>query len=346
MKPWIFAALLVPLFAGCADSHGSVNATDLGPSGLDGGSSIDANLLFDQGADSGAAPACGRPMDVQADPCVDVDCAPDAPTQYFWNGDECAPWPDCTSCTGSDCDAFMTLDQCHARYDLCTSVRCEASGGFFRAEHAYCGNFVCGHAADMNCEVGAAACDCGLGKIFEEGVGCVASADCGRADLCVATHGRWGAYSLNQCGGEAPGAPPQITCNCGAPFVFDESLGCTAPLIDLCISPSDEQYCARTGGAWVDGCPQACGETFDCACAGCMGCRCGRLEVFDSARGGCVRDASCSVGVRSGGNCGSGTIDDARCETGLACCSGGASSDGHCEASQCSSFGACGPPRP
>lgn len=349
--PLGFGVLLLFLASACAGSHETIDE-DAGHASLDLGTLLDLSTpCNDMGAgacdgsvDSGSPPLeCNSAMNVTPDPCQDLDCAPGEPPRYFWDGRECALWPACTACTGSDCGRLTTLDACTAAHSSCLSVLCEATGGFYRAERAYCGNFVCGRQGPQICDDATSACDCGFGKVFDANLGCMPSSTCDAEDLCLATHGTWREASFDPCGNEIDIPPDGPTCDCGgAPFVFDATLGCTPALIDSCVGPTNEQYCARTGGSWIEGCPQACGDVLPCDCVGCAGCLCGRYESFDPARGGCVRDEICPVRGQPYDQC----RDDSECLTGLACCIGGATVQGQCEPARCSPDGFCGPPRP
>lgn len=341
-SPIIFAALLL-FGSACAGSHQTTDV-DAGAGPIDLGSSPDLGHGLDLGTiDSGSSRSCYIAMDVAPDPCTDIDCAPGEPRRYFWDGYECAAWPLCTSCVGADCGLLNSLEGCEAAHSSCSSVLCEATGGYFRAEQQYCGNFVCGHAGPRNCVVPTPACDCGLGKIYDDDLGCVESIECGAEDLCAATHGTWRVASFDACGVEIdlPAAAP--TCDCGSGFIFDTMNGCTPALIDICVGPTMEDVCRRSSGSWIEGCASVCGTApLLCDCDDCYSCQCPRYHSFDYARGGCVRDESCEVRGQTSSECDS----DAQCLAGLACCAGGASIQGHCEAIRCDPAGACGPPRP
>lgn len=343
---------LSALFAcACAGSHGAT--ADAG-TGTDSGLGVDAGFVVDSGTGSDAGMPvdastigfCERAMDVAVDPCVDVDCAPGGPTLYFWDGVECALWPYCAQCVGEDCSQLTTLELCQNLHSTCLSVLCEATGGYFRAELAYCGNFECGHPGPNICESPTSACDCGIGKVFDATLGCVESAGCGPEDLCRATHGDWRLVVIDSCGNETMQPAVDYTCDCGDKFVFNEERGCEAPSIDVCLSPSSEEYCARSGGSWGEGCNVQCGQHLDCDCIDCFSCACGPEEVFDISRGGCVRDPMCSSRARIYDECANSRYEGRLCEEGYGCCQGGAGGPGHCEQAQCSSFGICGPPRP
>lgn len=349
----VLVGLVVALVSACSDSHGRDNPSD-------GSVPVDAVILADATADASTSPdaavvtECDVAWDVAIDPCVniDADCDPNADDVYYWNGERCARFDACTGCSGADCARLGSLEACEAAYASCESVLCAATGGFYRAEHLYCGALRCGLDTGDDCLETHGACDCGASGVFDPELGCLEdAAPCSDAELCRATHGDWGPFCVGPCGELLdPGPTGGIcadACLCGDGLVFDRARGgCVEPLIDLCESPSDESLCGRTGGSWVSGCAESCGLPSVCDCDDCEACNCGRLGRFDRTRGGCVRDETCPDYARAnfGDACGQGALLS-ECEPGSVCCTNGIGTS-QCEAPVCSEFGPCGPPRP
>jgi hypothetical protein len=175
---------------------------------------------------------------------------------------------------------------------------CENTDGAWDEDS--CGHWVCGEVP--LCAAIIPGCNCGEGKVFDGGQGCVASPDCGDLgpdELCVSTGGDW---LEGTCGdwicGEEPLCEAIIPgCNCGKGMVFDAEEGCIASK-DCDEAPGDDgkgKVCVNSGGMWL---PATCGD-WKCGneplCKAIIpGCNCGPGQNFDPVKG-CFKDPGCEA---------------------------------------------------
>jgi len=250
-------------------------------------------------------------------------------TTAFWDGTACVV-ASC-DCEGPDCAQYGTADECERDHSDCPSLLCGATGGFWHPEPRFCGSFVCGHPGELSCAVPTPACDCGVGRSFDDVRGCFVDPSCTRRDLCTATGGVLASCDVvcdAPCPPPDPGDRRRPGCDCGTGQRFDEAAGCVA---DATCGVTDEALCTASGGTWTESlcCPTTCGRVCDALCDA-PACACGPTEVFEAGRG-CVRSRACTERL-DGEGCG---LDDAlgplRCAPGLVCCM------------QCSGIGCRGP---
>jgi hypothetical protein len=173
-------------------------------------------------------------------------------------------------------------------------ILCEDTGGVWDPES--CGHYTCGEPPD--CAAIIPGCNCGTGKVFDGGQGCIAWDGCeelvDKPTLCVETGGEW--LELT-CGdwfcGEAPTCKAIIPgCNCGEGRVYDNSQGCIPS--DECNKPDGKEgLCLDTGGEWK---PNSCGDWVCGQAPICLalmpGCNCGEGKNFDPVKG-CIEDPKC-----------------------------------------------------
>jgi hypothetical protein len=313
--PGLVVALLV---AGCGLSVGIAREPDGAAStadaALDGASAPDVVIAADHVAPADVVQDSCAPMDVRFPVCGSTcEHAP-----YYWNGESCVAAPSCT-CTGADCGrTYPRPELCVAAHTSCAAPLCNATGGRWMAVHAYCGHFACGHPTPQNCLVGGPACDCGVGRRFDNALGCVADPSCTRGDLCVATGGVVNAGAgCNICGRPSAVCDPGTEgCDCGPAMNYDVARGCVP---DASCGPAHEELCRRSGGTYVfGGCMDAvCGRPSLIFC-GSAACNCGPDQIFEPGRG-CVVSATCNDrGV--GDTCDPG--NGLRCTRGAVCCAG------------------------
>jgi len=134
-----------------------------------------------------------------------------------------------------------------------------------------CGHFRCGGPVLATCLVGSPVCDCGAGRSFVEGLGCMDDPGCAVVDplppetLCSTTGGTWAATCCPSVCGEACLADcAAMACTCGPLEVFDPVRGCVVGA--RCVERMAGETCegtARCGGGAL--CCQHCGG------AGCFG---------------------------------------------------------------------------
>lgn len=113
---------------------------------------------------------------------------------------------------GSSCD-----DEC----------LCEGTAGTW--DEGSCGHYSCG--MPPTCEAIIPGCDCGTGRNFVAGTGCVDDATCGCSDeqcLCEGTGGTW---DDGACGHYVCGVPNDCRalipgCDCGSGQTFADGVGC------------------------------------------------------------------------------------------------------------------------
>ncbi len=178
---------------------------------------------------------------------------------------------------------------------------CEATDGSW--DEGSCGHWKCG--VEPACEAIIPGCNCGEGKVFDGGQGCIPSADCpgapggdGPSVLCLETGGEW---LMDTCGdwfcGEEPMCEAIIPgCNCGKGMVFDKVEGCI--MSKECGTPpvdDKEKVCVNSGGKWL---PGTCGD-WKCGveplCKAIIpGCNCGPKMNFHPVKG-CFEDPNCNA---------------------------------------------------
>jgi hypothetical protein len=170
---------------------------------------------------------------------------------------------------------------------------CEGSGGEW--DPYGCGHVWCG--MELVCDAIVPGCNCGPGRIFEEGVGCVHSEECPTEErwLCEASGGYWDEYS---CGHYWCGMAPQCEalipgCNCGYEMIFEPGQGCVVS--EECYEGDGVDLCRETGGETTLGCTHyICGAPDpDIVCGLAVEvCDCGPERVFDEQYG-CVYSLQC-----------------------------------------------------
>lgn len=212
----------------CPGSH-STDATDAGPDspslGRDTGSAP-----ADGGRDAGMfVPSC-EPMRAALDPCG-ASCR--AVLGAFWDGARCVSY--CDECVGEDCGAYGTVEACQADHTSCDATLCRATDGDWFNVPTLCGHHECGLPRPADCEAPTRGCNCGTGRNFQPGVGCVVDPRCpivepidNRQEACVATGGRWrndGNCGDYECGRPSPLACVSPGCDCGPERSFG-SYGC------------------------------------------------------------------------------------------------------------------------
>ncbi|MBX3247737.1 MAG: hypothetical protein KF901_11210 [Myxococcales bacterium] len=184
------------------------------PPGLDGGL---------EGCDAEDA----RPM-----VCPELIC--DGPGTIHWDGEACVVIG-CGECVGADCaTSWPSLEECERAHAGCEPPLCRGTGGEWRFWAEDCGHWWCGFPPPFDCLVGGPVCDCGRGRRFEEGRGCVSierecptSEPVTREELCRGTGGAWeGICCDTECGRPCPFLCAQPACDCGPWRVFDEVRGC------------------------------------------------------------------------------------------------------------------------
>jgi hypothetical protein len=271
----------------------------------------------------------------------------------FWDGSECFATVGC-ECAGADCGAaFASEEECVAVHASCDGALCLATDGqWFPAAAGFCG-FTCGVPSDIDCFTPADSCNCGPGRNFVAGTGCVVEAvECDQALLCRQTSGRWVLSAESPCGFDCGVANPAYcespfdSCDCGANRNFDSSRGCVPDW--TCVATERQQVCTSTGGTWHEcgtgdpGC--SCGD-YNCGVPNYMdpcimpGCDCGPSRNFDSALG-CLWDGTC-YGLEAGANCRGGGSSSS-CRSGLLCCSSSGAMDLQtCEAPCCPDDPSC-----
>lgn len=224
-------------------------------------STIDASYSPDGGAT--------MPSICAADEVTERLCGPicDGPDLFYWAGDRC--WQiDCGRCEGRDCGrGTLRRETCEEAHASCTPQLCRETGGDWLFAADFCGHFVCGRPTDLDCEVGMPVCNCGPGKTFFEGSGCVEIDGCvpdpevpTPEQLCTRSQGTWttGICCPTHCGELCPLPCASDACHCGPSAVWSDLLGCV---------PTSECY--------VDGLGDALGPRhrcedglIPCACTG------------------------------------------------------------------------------
>jgi hypothetical protein len=211
--------------------------------------------------------------------------APCGPCGHF----TCGLPPDLDCCSaGCDCGPGRTFEHgegCRADPSCEKPALCRASGGTWYPDDPCgpCGDYVCGvPPAERCCSAG---CDCGPGRTYAEGAGCLADPDCDPTaeDLCVATGGTWHPdVGCGPCGHWACGDPPLDACcaeGCECPgwAVFVEGEGCatsTSCLLrsrgESCVGLGADSNCrpglaccASAGGPWYTTCTDPCCPEFE-----------------------------------------------------------------------------------
>jgi hypothetical protein len=217
---------------------------------------------------------CGLPNECEAiDP--GCDCGPGA---NFVDGQGCVEDDTCNPAPGDT-----------------NEVLCQDSGGTW--DEAACGHYRCG--LPNECEAIDPGCDCGEGRNFVDGQGCVADDTCGPAPgdineaLCQDSGGAWDIDTCGhyRCGRESGCLAIIPGCDCGEGRNFIEGQGCAED--DTCQQDTQSQLCEASGGSWdVSACGHyLCGLPNDCN-AVIPGCDCGPGANFVDGQG-CAEDDAC-----------------------------------------------------
>ena len=217
-------------------------------------------------------------------------------------GDECANF-DCMTIAG--CPDGTHLENLPGHCcgtcipDGDEKAQCVETNG--RWDDTSCGHYPCGQ--QPMCEALIPGCDCGEGRTFREGKGCVEDANCS-GDPCA---------TLGGSAAHGDVIPDEDGCNNST--CIDGQLACTDMVCaecwgaftdsdGACRSPNDGVYpadccdepslCEGTGGTWDEA---SCGN-YECgqypACDAIIpGCDCGSGRNFD-AKQGCYRDDTCA----------------------------------------------------
>jgi len=323
------------LLAGCGTSF-TVNGDATDDPGSDRVDTV-TDSAVDTAVDTGIPPPSCWPQQAWDDGCIDCTVA-----EYFgaaWDGIACRDVWGCR-CAGEDCGRLSSsMEECGASHTMCDGALCVGTGGLWRPSDPCgpCGHLTCGVPnPEPCCSEG---CDCGPGRSFFRGVGCLEDPSCTKGDLCIATGGTWyPADPCGPCGDYHCGMPSMLPCcdagcDCGPGRSFTEGEGCR---VDSTCPEDRGGICTFTGGTWhpADPCGP-CGDYFcgmpsmdDCCDAGCD---CGPLRVFDPGIG-CTESADCLYREEHEYCTGSGA--SSTCRPGLVCCM-------TCEGSYCQS---CMPP--
>jgi hypothetical protein len=291
----------------------------------------DCGAMYATIADCVAARRECYDVDCAAQPVADpgcIDCTAEVFLGAFWDGRECFELHGC-ECRGEACaGAFESLEECRAVQAGCDGALCRATGGqWFRAWGGVACGFHCGVPNPDACFVPFDSCNCGPGREFERGTGCVDAA-CDPARLCWGSGGTWHPASDCFCGFHC-GRPGDCeacldSCDCGLYRNFDPSAGCLPDR--TCAGTDTAAVCTSTGGTWHDcgpsdpGCTcgnYTCGSPFSFLPCLAPGCDCGTSRNFDDARG-CVFVETCTF--RQPGESCIGHGDSSSCRPGLACC--------------------------
>ncbi|HEY3356829.1 MAG TPA: hypothetical protein VGQ83_26495 [Polyangia bacterium] len=270
--------------------------------------------------------------------CYRATCAPQPVTQSgceycgsgapraFWDGVQCFAMDAC-GCQGEGCDAaFRSLDECAAFHVRCDASLCRGTGGVFHPAEPCgpCGDYLCGVPPPEPCCY--AGCDCGPGRSFAAGQGCVVDLGCDDPSFCQATGGTWAPLNvcqdyvcgeatgpLCQCDPPGPGPDPcdHHGCDCGPHRTFAGGRGCEPD--PACVATL-EQICQATGGTVDPMCDgYRCGELVAVGACDRAGCNCGPGRNYDAQRG-CVVAADCLLPGDVGDSC------RGDCRPGLVCC--------------------------
>lgn len=281
--------LSVFAFSGCGASH---------ERGDDAGGAADAGRPADGGApqDGGGAVDAGRrgraceAEDARAELCPELLC--DGPPSWHWDGERCLPI-ECGACVGEDCAASVVSEaECVAAHARCEPSLCRATMGTWLWWAEECGHYECGFAPPAICEVGMPVCDCGDGRGFRAGVGCVPVPDCPEVDplppdvLCAETRGSWEPICCHaECGVRCPLACAEMACDCGPERVFDVLRGCVVGA--RCLERLPDEPCG--GRARCEEGTICCDDCGGAGCAGTPTCRY-PLCVDDPAIDACGND--------------------------------------------------------
>lgn len=264
-----------------------------------------------------------EPQRVHDDLCI--DCTDEMYLGAFWDGMGCYELRGCR-CAGDGCStAFASVTECEAVQSVCDSTLClETGGSWYPGETCLtCGHHECGVPPPEDCC--SAGCNCGPGRNFERGVGCVEDAPCIKESWCLATGGTWYPDTpCGPCGDYYCGTPSSLPCcdagcDCGPARNFVEGEGCVP---DPECGSARGELCTSTGGLWypADPCGPCgdyhCGEAPLDACCD-AGCDCGPYHVFDPDVG-CMVSAECLS--RDVGSTCVGYADSSNCRPGLVCC--------------------------
>lgn len=260
-----FTFLVALLTAGCPDTHGTGPAD----SGVDGGGrdtggdpAADAPPSADARPDAGAYVASCEPMRAALDPCG-THCR--AELGAFWDGSQCVPY--CEECVGEDCGVYASVEACQLDHSNCDATLCSETAGDWFNIPALCGHHVCGVPNPADCFAPTRGCNCGTGRNFQAGVGCMVDVSCPAVDpvvdeeaSCLATGGRWDVSTCGHynCGRRSPLECVSPGCDCGPSRSFDGALGCI-----------ERGACqARRLGEGCGGSESACAEGVCCSIGG------------------------------------------------------------------------------
>jgi hypothetical protein len=254
---WTWSAAVLAVVVGCGGASG----------GPDAGAADAAVADAAPAPDADPARVC-EPQDAR-----ETVCAPgcDGPSRWYWDGERCRE-VGCGACEGADCaGGYGGFEACVAAHAGCAPSLCRDTFGTWRWWEQGCGPYQCGFPAPQDCETGGPVCDCGLGRSWQDKVGCVDDPSCPAVDplppdqLCVATGGAWGPTCCDSaCGAPCGDDCTSDACTCGPMEIFDAVRGCVTAA--RCFERVTGETC--DGGARCDDgsrCCQACGG------AGCEG---------------------------------------------------------------------------
>lgn len=142
-------------------------------------------------------------------------------------------------CCGPGCDCgpgrtFVPGSGCAPDGSCTAEALCRATDGIWYDEEPCgpCGHYHCGEPPMLGCC--SPGCDCGASRVFQEGVGCVVSEECGptRQDICTTTGGTWhpdapcGPCGDYICSDPSGDACCDAGCDCGPYRVYEPDVGC------------------------------------------------------------------------------------------------------------------------
>jgi len=234
------SVLWASLLLACGTAHGLGDggaSPDGAASGLDAGRRPDAGAASDAGSLPDAGPRDAGPRgtcdahDAVAELCPDVLC--DGLPTWHWDGEQCF-MADCGTCVGDECGlGVSSQSECEAAHASCEAPLCRATGGTWQWWAELCGHYSCGFEPPAICETGMPACDCGPGRNFSPGLGCVFDPTCPDLEplttevLCTSTGGTWDAQCCHsECGVPCAAACALPACTCGPMEIFHPERGC------------------------------------------------------------------------------------------------------------------------